>query len=173
MPVIIVGTEKNFTALRSRIFSGRVSTAAAKEVSEAIAAANPDVDLNKLQPGTVLTVPDNPHVKVSGDLSLDDTTKQILDGIAQSAADALDDIATAARSADRDAAAERKQLTATLASTELGAAGGRTKDIGDDIKAVQKAVADEEKAAKDRATALQGASDAWNAELKSLQGLLS
>lgn len=173
MPVIIVGTEKNFTALRSRIFSGRVSTAAAKEVSEAIAAANPDVDLNKLQPGTVLTVPDNPHVKVSGDLSLDDTTKQILDGIAQSAADALDDIATAARSADRDAAAERKQLTATLASTELGAAGGRTKDIGDDIKAVQKSVADEEKAAKDRATALQQASDAWNAELKSLQGLLS
>ena len=173
MPVIIVGNEKNFTALRTRIFGGRVSTAAAKEVSEAIAAANPDVDLNKLQPGTVLTVPDNPHVKVSGDLSLDDTTKQILDGIAQSAADALDDIATAARSADRDAAAERKQLTATLASTELGAAGGRTKDIGDDIKAVQKAVADEEKAAKDRATALQQASDAWNAELKSLQGLLS
>jgi hypothetical protein len=173
MPVIIVGNEKNFTALRSRLFSGRVSTAAAKEVSEAIAAANPHVDLNKLEPGTVLTVPDVPHVKVSGDLSLDDTTKQVLAGIAQSGADALDDIVTAARAADRDAAAERKQLTATLGSTELGAAGGRNKDIADDVKAVQKAVADEEKAAKDRTAALQQASDAWNAELKTLQGLLS
>ena len=64
MPVIIVGNEKNFTALRSRIFSGRVPTAAAQEVSDAIAAANPHVDLNKLEPGTVLTVPDLPHVKV-------------------------------------------------------------------------------------------------------------
>ena len=110
MPVIIVGNEKNFTALRSRIFSGRVPTAAAQEVSDAIAAANPHVDLNKLEPGTVLTVPDLPHVKVAGDLSLDDTTKQVLAGIAQSGADALADIVAAAKSADRDAAAERKQL---------------------------------------------------------------
>ena len=173
MPVIIVGNEKNFTALRSRIFSGRVPTAAAQEVSDAIAAANPHVDLNKLEPGTVLTVPDLPHVKVAGDLSLDDTTKQVLEGIAQSSADALADIVAAAKSADRDAAAERKQLTATLSSTDLGRAAGQNKDLGDDIKAVQKAVADEEKASKDRATALQQASDAWNAELKTLQGLIS
>ena len=173
MPVIIVGNEKNFTALRSRIFSGRVPTAAAQEVSDAIAAANPHVDLNKLEPGTVLTVPDLPHVKVAGDLSLDDTTKQVLEGIAQSSTDALADIVAAAKSADRDAAAERKQLTATLSSTDLGGAAGKNKDVGDDIKAVQKAVADEEKASKDRATALQQASDAWNAELKTLQGLIS
>jgi len=173
MPVINVGNEKNFTALRSRIFSGRVPTAAAQEVSDAIAAANPHVDLNKLEPGTVLTVPDLPHVKVAGDLSLDDTTKQVLAGIAQSSADALADIVAAAKSADRDAAAERKQLTGTLSSTELGGAAGQNKDLADDIKAVQKAVADEEKASKDRATALQQASDAWNAELKTLQGLIT
>jgi hypothetical protein len=173
MPVIIVGNEKNFTALRSRIFSGRVPTAAAQEVSDAIAAANPHVDLNKLEPGTVLTVPDLPHVKVAGDLSLDDTTKQVLAGIAQSSADALADIVAAAKSADRDAAAERKQLTGTLSSTELGGIAGRSKDLADDVKAVQKAVADEEKASKDRATALQQASDAWNAELKTLQGLIT
>jgi hypothetical protein len=173
MPVIIVGNEKNFTALRSRIFSGRVPTAAAQEVSDAIAAANPHVDLNKLEPGTVLTVPDLPHVKVAGDLSLDDTTKQVLEGIAQSSADALADIVAAAKSADRDAAAERKQLTGTLSSTELGGIAGRSKDLADDVKAVQKAVADEEKASKDRATALQQASDAWNAELKTLQGLIT
>jgi hypothetical protein len=173
MPVIIVGNEKNFTGLRSRIFSGRVPTAAAKEVSDAIAAANPHVNLDKLEPGTVLTVPDLPHVKVAGDLSLDETTKEVLAGIAQSGADALDDLLAAARSAERDAAAERKQLTATLSSKDVSDAGGRNKDLGDDVKAVQKAVADEEKAAKDRATALQDASTSWSAELKTLQGLLS
>ena len=173
MPVIIVGTEKNFTALRSRIFSGRVPTAAAKEVSEAIAAANPHANLDKLEPGTVLTVPDLPHVKVSGDLSLDDTTKQVLAGIAQAGADALDDIVAAAKGAERDAAAERKQLTAILSSNDMNAAMGRNKDLADDVKAVQKAVADEEKAAKDRTAALQDASTTWSAELKTLQSLLS
>src|SRR5262249_18444460 len=133
----------------------------------------PHVDLNKLEPGTVLTVPDLPSVKVSGDLSLDDTTKQILAGIAQAGADALGDVVAAAKSAERDAAAERKQLTATLSSTELVGVAGRNKDLGDTVKGVQKAVADEEKAAKDRTTALQQASNAWNAELKTLQGLLS
>ena len=36
MPVIIVGSEKNFAALRPRLFSGSVSTKAAGEVSAAI-----------------------------------------------------------------------------------------------------------------------------------------
>ena len=74
MPVLIVGKEKNFAALRPRLFSGPISTAAAREVSEAIAAANPDADLSALQPGTILTVPDSPHLSVRGDVSLDDTT---------------------------------------------------------------------------------------------------
>src|SRR6188472_2800717 len=118
MPVIIVGTEKNFTELRSRLFTGRVSNAKLQEVSEAIAAANPNVDLKALKPGTVLTVPDSPHLSVSGDISLDDSTKELIDAVAGAGTDALDDLVATARSAERDAAAERKQLTATLARPE-------------------------------------------------------
>ena len=82
MPVIIVGTEKNFAALRTRLFSGRVSNAKLQEVTEAVAEANPHVDLNSLKPGTVLTIPDSPHLSVSGDISLDDSTKELVDAVA-------------------------------------------------------------------------------------------
>jgi hypothetical protein len=171
MPVIIVGNEKNFAALRPRLFGGRVPTAAAREISEAVAAANPHADLDALKPGTILTIPDLPHVSVSGDISLDATTKDVLVGIASAGSDALDDIVAAARSVERTAAAERKQLTATLASGDLANAR-KDKALADDLNAVQKAVDDEEAAAKQRATALQAARNEWSAELKTLQGLL-
>ena len=50
MPVIIVGTEKNFAALRPRLFSGKVSNATLREVTEAVAAANPHADLRRSSP---------------------------------------------------------------------------------------------------------------------------
>jgi len=173
MPVIIVGNEKNFAALRSRIVSGRVSTAAAKEISEAIAAENPHANLDALEPGTILTVPDLPHVKVSGDISLDDTSKQVLAGIAQAGVDALEDIVAAARAAEKDAASERRQLTAALGAKELADAAKRDKDLDAQVKAVRKAVSDEEQLAKTRLTDVQAASAQWTAELKSLEGLLA
>jgi hypothetical protein len=172
MPVIIVGNEKNYAALRPRLFSGRVPAAAAREISAAVAAANPHADLSALKPGTILTIPDLPHVSASGDISLDDTTKEVLAGIASTGSDALDDIVAAARSVERTAAAERKQLTATLASKDLDNAR-KDKALGDDLKAVQKAVDDEEAAAKQRAADLQAARAEWSAELKTLQGLVA
>jgi hypothetical protein len=172
MPVIIVGSEKNFAALRPRLFSGRVSTAAIKETTEALAAANPHVDLEALQPGTILTVPDLPHVKVEGDVSLDDTTKQLLEGLANAGGSALEDLMATARKTESAAAAERKQLSAALARPELDAAAKRDKALGEDLKATKQAVDEEEKQAKERAAALDEARSDWNKELKALKGLL-
>jgi len=172
MPVIIVGTEKNFTELRSRLFTGRVSNARLQEITQAVAEANPHVDLKALKPGTVLTIPDSPHLSVSGDISLDDSTKELIDAVAAAGSDALDDLVATARAADRNAAAERKQLTATLAKPDLAAAAKRDKALGDDLKALGKAVDDDEQASKGRTAALEEATTSWKAELESLKGLL-
>jgi hypothetical protein len=172
MPVIIVGTEKNVAALRPRLFSGRVSNAALKETTEALAAANPHVDLQALEPGTILTVPDLPHVSLKSDVSLDDTTKQMLEGLANAGASALDELVATARKTERDAAAERKQLAAALGAKELDAAARKDKTLGPDVKAAQDAVDEAEKQAKARATALDEARTDWSKELKALQGLL-
>ena len=130
MAVIVVGTEKNFAALRPRIFSGRVSNVALKETTEALVAANPGVDLEKLQPGTILTVPDSPHVSVKGDVSLDDTTKQLLEGLANTGASTLKELVATAQKTERDAAAERKQLAAALSSKDVDAAVRKDQALG-------------------------------------------
>jgi hypothetical protein len=173
MPVIIVGNEKNFAALRPRIFSGRVSNATVGEVSDAIAAANPHADLKALQPGTILTVPDSPHVSVRGDVSIDEATKETLAGIAEQGASALEQLVAVSRGLEREATAERKRLIAALSAKELDAAARKDKALASDLKDVQQAMKDEEAAAKQRQTGLQDASKSWNAELDALKGLLA
>ncbi len=173
MPVIIVGTEKNFAALRPRLFTGKVSNAAVREVTDAIAAANPHVDLKKLEPGTVITVPDHPGVSTHGDLSLDDSVKEVIQGIANAGADALDQFVGIARETESEAAAERKQTAAVLGSKEVDAAVRTDKSLAPDVKAAQDGLAQEDAQASDRDAALNDAQKQWKAELKAVQGLLS
>jgi hypothetical protein len=172
MPVIIVGTEKNFAALRTRLFGGRVSSARLQEVTDAVAEANPHADLSALKPGTILTIPDSPHLSVSGDISLDDSTKELVDAVANAGSQALEDLVAAARVADRNAAVERKQLVATLARPELAEVAKKDQALSEDLKAVRKAVDDNEAQAKKRTAGLQEATTSWKSELESLKVLL-
>jgi hypothetical protein len=171
MAVIVVGNEKTITALRSRLFTGKVSTAALRETTEAIAAANPHADLKALQPGTILTIPDSPHVSVKGDVSLDDQTKELIEGIANVGASALEELTARAKQVESEAAADRKQLAKTLAGKDLDAAARKDKALGADLKTAQDAVAADDAQAKDRAAALDEANADWTAELTAFKQL--
>jgi hypothetical protein len=172
MPVIIVGTEKNFTALRPRLVAGRVSPAAAGEIAAAVQAANPHVDLKALRPGTILTVPDLPKVSVAGDVSLDDRSRQAIADISATAGTTLDGVAAAAKARERDAAAARRQLAKSLEADELDVAARRDKLLASDLKAARDAVAAADDRAKERAAAFDRARADWTAELKALTSLL-
>jgi hypothetical protein len=167
MPVIIVGNEKNFTALRSRIFSGRVSTAAAKEVSDAIAAATRTSTSTSSNPGRCARFR-TCRVKVD-DLSLDDTTSRSSPG-------SLNPAPTRSTAFSPQPGAERDRRRAQAAASDplvegrhrRGRAkpGPRRRRQGSSGRR-----SPTRKAAKDRATALQDASTTWNAE-RDAQGFL-
>jgi hypothetical protein len=172
MPVIIVGAEKNLAALRSRLFSGKVSNAAVHEVSDAIRTANPHVDLDALQPGTVLTVPDHPKVSLRGDVSLDGTSKQAIGAILETIGATLEQLTAAARSREVDHTGERKQLAKALTAKELDAAAREDKTVGAALTSAQDGIAAEEAQAKDRTAALDKARAEWSSELEALKKLL-
>ncbi|MEO5577192.1 MAG: hypothetical protein ABIR67_15175 [Gaiellaceae bacterium] len=171
MPVVVVGTEKNFAALRPRLFSGRVSPAVARDVAAAVRAANPDIDLDKLRPGTVLTVPDVRGVRTRGELSLGETVTQGFAQLAAGAADVLGELVTSAKRLERERAVERKALEEAMAGEELQAAAHRDQTLGADLVAARAAVADEEVQAKERTAALGQAQKEWLAELEALKSL--
>jgi hypothetical protein len=172
MPVIIVGTETNLAALRSRLFSGKVSNTTMSEVSDAIRTANPHVDLNALQPGTVLTVPDLPKVSVRGDVSLDQTSKQAIAAILATVGTTLEQLTASARTREVDDAGERKQLAKALTAKDLDAAARTDKAVAASLKAARDGLAAEEALAKDRVAGLDQARVEWSGELEALKKLL-
>jgi hypothetical protein len=172
MSVLIVGAEKTFPDLRSRIFTGRVSRQVSAEVSDAIQKANPHVNLDALEPGTILTVPDLPGVDVRGDLSIDDTSKQAVAGLVDELGATLADLAAAAKARDQEAAAERAQLETALSATELAAIAGKDKAFAATLKAARDAVANADAETKARAAALDAAHADWDAELKAMGSLV-
>jgi hypothetical protein len=172
MAVIIVGTEKKFAALRSRLIEGRPSRDAVRELTAAVAAANPGVDLDKLELGTILTIPDVPNVTVRSGLTFDDATKNLLEGLAEAAQSVLAELAEAAQARERAAAAERKQLRASLDAREVVALAQQDASFKADLAAVQQAVETEDAQAKARAAALKQAQAEWGAELDAVKRLL-
>src|SRR4051794_14948417 len=97
MPIVVVGNEKNFAALRPRLFGGaRVSTKTAGSVADAVRKANPHVDLDKLTPGTVLTIPDTADVSLRREIDFDAATGDALAGLAEHGKTVLGELAGAA-----------------------------------------------------------------------------
>jgi hypothetical protein len=174
MPVIIVGSEKNFAALRPRLFTGSVSTKAAGQVSSAIQAANPHADLKALKPGTVLTIPDDlQHVAVAGDLSIDGATKEAVAGVLEAGATTVEQLASMTKESIAAGAAERKSLARTLAGKQLSAAAAEDKAVAASLQAAQDALAAADAAEPGRAAAVERAQGEWAAELETLKALLA
>jgi len=174
MPVIVVGDEKTFAALRPRLFAGaRLSQSASKDAAEAIAAANPHVNLDRLEPGTVLTVPDDvPKLSMGARLSFDQPTRSAVAGLAAGGKSTLDAIAASAKELDKQSIADRKNLAKTLDAEELATAARRDKTLRAALAAATEAMTQQEADENDRAAALESARKAWSSELDTLAKLL-
>ena len=173
MPVIVVGTEKSFAALRPRLFSGSVSTKAAGAVLAAIQEANPHADLKSLEPGTVLEIPEHlPHVVVQGELSLDDTSWRAVQTILNVGEETITTLTSNAKAHAADASAARKQLGKLLSGKELAGAARKDKAIAASLQAAQDAISATDSEAKARADALEQAKTEWTAELATIRATL-
>jgi hypothetical protein len=175
MPTIVVGTEKNFSALRPVLFEGRVSAATAAGAAEAIKEANPQVDLDKLEPGTVLTVPEGvPGVRVEPEPAVVVSTgpEGPVGALPSRGKVELDALAEAAKARDAVARAERKRLDKAFESPQLAAAMKRDKQLAADVESARNAMAEEEGKAKERAAELKKAQADWQAGLASMQDAL-
>jgi hypothetical protein len=172
MAIFVVGNEKNFAALRPRLFEGKVSTKAAGEVARAIREANPHADLDKLEPGTVLSVPDAPKVAARGGLSLDETTRNAIVGLTNSGKDTLAALGDAGAAREKETVAERKKVAKSLDAKEVESAARKDKQLAANLKSAREAVEAEDARGKERAATLKKASSEWAAGLDALKGLV-
>ena len=172
MPTIVVGNERNFSQLRPVLFQGRVPAATATEVEKTVKEANPHVDFDRLQPGTVITIPEGlpgvaiepqPAVVVSPGST--DPPVRAVPAHGKLELDALADASKAAEVAGRN---DRKRLAKAFVSPTLEAAMKRDKQLAAAVAAARDAVAEEDAAVKERAAELKKAQTEWQAGLDAL-----
>jgi len=168
MPVVVVGNEKDFAALRGRLLGDKVSRTQAREVADAIREANPQADLDKLMPGTVLTVPDSPIVRVRGELALDEPTAKGIEGLGQVGKEALDGLAEAAKTRAAGARDERARVLKAMDEFEAGKDRPEDARLTKNLKSARQTLEAEDDRAKQRAATLEKAQAEWASGLDAL-----
>lgn len=168
MAVLVVGNEKTLAALRRRLFAKKASTKAAKEFTETIREANSHADLDKLRPGTVLTIPDAPGLAVAG-LSID--TSKAIGELSEGAAKVLQALVDEGSKFEGEARAERARNAKALRAKAVTDAAGQDEQVKALVESARKAVAEEEDRAKRRQEALEQAHQEWAAGLEALKKL--
>ena len=168
MAVLVVSNEKTLAALRRRLFGEKASTKAARELTDAIREANPHADLDKLQPGTVLTIPEAPGLAVAG-LSID--TSQAVAELAEGASQALQELVEAGAKHEDGARGERERSAKALKAKPVTDAARKDEQVKALVDSARKAVAEEEGHAKERQQTLEAAQKEWLAGLEALKQL--
>ncbi len=171
MGVLVVGSENNFSELRSRLFDGRVSTAVARRASKALAEANPHVDLSSLVPGTVLTIPDVPEIPARAELSLDDSVRDGVAGIATALTGTLVALRDEAALLEREARAERERTAEGLGDEAVKRAAAGDQDLAAALDAAARGLEDEEGATEGRRAGLEAAIEEFSGEIEALRKL--
>lgn len=171
MAVLVVGSEKDLSALQARLFTGRVSRARLQRAKAALAAANPHANLAKLEPGTVLTIPDIPEIPDRGALSLDDSVRGGVDGIAQELTDNLAGLLGEAKAQTRQARAERRETLAAFDDPLVRRAAKGNQDLAAALDAARTAIERDEADSEGRLKGVARSVDAWSAEIEELRKL--
>lgn len=172
MPTLIVGEERNLSQLNRRLFQPRVSSEAKNRIVERIRAANPHVDLDNLEPGTVLTVPDEPEVRARDEVGLDEMTKKTIAEAAALFDQVLEDLVAVEREERRQAKAERAALRNALKSNKLAAVARRDKELKGMIQTAQERVEMEEEQDKHRTALTKKAFTKWSKDIEQLRSLI-
>ncbi|HEV2517991.1 MAG TPA: hypothetical protein VGV07_22255 [Devosia sp.] len=91
MRTMLISEKLDLKALGERVLNARLGPGKAEAAIDTLKRLNPHLDLDKLQPGTVVFVPDAPGFKPSASVSseaevFDDFRKLVTDGLAQAEA---------------------------------------------------------------------------------------
>jgi len=171
MAVLVVGSEKNLSDLQARLFTGRASGARLQRAKAALAAANPHADLGKLKPGTVLTIPDVPEIPDRGALSLDDSVRGGVDGIATELTNSLAGLLGEAKAQTKQERAGRKETLAAFDDPLVRRAAKGNQDLAAALEAARAAIERDEADAEGRLDGVARSVDAWTAEIEELRKL--
>lgn len=167
--LFIVENQGDLAAVAARLLPSRASAANRRAAAEALRAANPTLDFERLRAGEVVVVP-----RDIGRLRrnvADDPAGDTADGLIAEAQTGLRALVDAAQEAEQQAAEERRETRDLLDSRAVQRLANDSQ-LSANIDALKRKLAAEEEQSDERLAVVQESVDGWEADLKALRGLL-
>lgn len=167
---LIVGTEKNLSQLESRLFRRGLSRASLRAALTALKKANPQVNMDLLKPGMVLTIPDRSEFNQIEDVSMDDVAS--VGAIANLFAEVLEEAGAKSAAILKESKAEQSRLSKLLRSKEVTHAAKDDPELAAEVEATQVAIEAQAQLDKTNGAATKKAIRQWTKDLDEVRALL-
>jgi hypothetical protein len=168
MPKLFVITHQaDATAISQSLLSGRVGAAKREAVIAAIRRANPTIDLDTVQPGTIIVIPDLPDVNDVGD----DPVAGAVDDLLTRTSDAVQQLRDAADSAEQHRRADADDVRALLDSAEVEQQSAHRPELTANVESVRAELDTDDAAAEAGRAEFERASQSWLRDLEVLRKL--
>lgn len=171
MPTIVIENERSLAGLNRRLFRRGISPADIEKLHGRIRRDNPEVDFENLRAGTVLRLPDSPHLRVRDESSFEDT---IAGGLERVQAEAIEDVTSRRAFASRQLkgdAAQRRAMAKRLGTRRVRAVVEKHPDLAPTVDGAREALLAEADDDLRRAEVVEVATEQWAAELEVLRRL--
>lgn len=167
--LFVVGDERSLDDLQSSLFKSRLSARVRKEAVEALRRANPGLDLDHVDRGTVVFVPDTEAVrpKVSDSPAGDAADERVA-----ALAEALDALMRGAEDGEKARREEGDEARRVLDNDVVRKLAGRQKPLAENLKSVAAALDADDADAQQQLVSAREAQAQWLEELQELRGLL-
>lgn len=169
MPNLFVVTDqKDVSAVARSVLTSRASAATRSAAVEAIRRANPQLDLESLQPGTVVIVPRVTGLKARAEDPVGDVTGDLAERVREG----LEALVSAAQAGEEQRVTEKKEAQEVLGSASVKRLAASSPELEENVASVRATFKQDDAEAKRQLAAMDAAAQRWAADLEALRGLL-
>lgn len=167
--LFVVGDERSLDDLQSSLFKSRLSARVRTEALEALRRANPGLDLDHVDRGTVVFVPDTDAVRPKAS---DSPAGDAADERVAALAEALDALLQGAEDGEKARREEGDEARRVLDNDVVRKLAGRQKPLAENLKSVAAVLDADDADAHQQLVRAREAQAQWLEELQELRGLL-
>jgi hypothetical protein len=166
--LFVVGAERNLADLADTVLRKRTAAATRESALEAIRTANPGLDLDRIDAGTVVLLPDVKGVKpVAAGEPVHDTAGDLVARVKEG----IGVLLGAGEVAEERRRLERHEAEEVFADPMVKKLSSKVPELAANLKSVRKSLTAEDAEAEQALESLRQSADGWAADLEALGSL--
>jgi hypothetical protein len=168
MPKLFVITHQaDAAAISQSLLGGRVGAAKREAVIAALRRANPAIDLDAVQPGTIIVIPDLPDINAVSE----DPVAGAVDDLLTRTNGAVQQLRGAADAAEQQRRVDADEARAILGSAEVEQQSGNLPELKANVESVRAELDKDDAEAEAGREEFERASESWLRDLEVLRKL--